>query len=234
MSDTMTMRAAMPVRRIRGTTEKLADAVLEARKKIEAVKGRDELTEEAKAERIQGHREALLDAADEIQRYGARYLDRARERAMPPGPPSDPAEATLYETRKGRAWARIRPMLDSGRDPRHVAEHLVANQDRVGIAALREELPTYRELHRQDGETPASTAHMTQLILREVGEVERPLLSDEELEKRDALADAERAHSFLTTNLGMVRQEREGTFFLAGEAGEDGSVGNVELGADAR
>lgn len=207
-------------------SRRLADDVLAARDAIDAVKARAELTEAAKAERIEGHRRGLRDLADQVERESQRRLADAQERALPPGPPSDPASATLYETRKGRAWQRIRPMLDAGRDPTQIAEHLVSSGDRVGVAALREELPAYRELHRQSGETPASTASMTQSILREIGDTERPLLSREELATRDALADAERAHTYMTTNIGMVRQELEGTYHLLG----DGDEPDVELG----
>jgi hypothetical protein len=213
-------------KRARGATDKLAKAIRSARDDMQKTLDSKQLTDEAKARRISDRRAELLDAVDSIEAKAEEHLDIARSGAPKTKIPRDPGEAALLESRKARAWSRAEKMLATGREPQDVARLFAEQGDRLGLAALQEELPLW-----MSSQIPGASEakRRTTEELQVIREFEGPLLSDEDREKTLGVTEAKRAAADLKVNVGMVRREAENTYTLSGED-DEGSPVTYDLG----
>jgi hypothetical protein len=226
-------RARRPAKQIRATTSRLADAVREARRRFEYWEG---LSNRYAAEHLQAkYDEVHADFVKEyrkVRKEGERQLEKARKATEPPGLPRDPGAAMLLERQKERAWGRIRPMLEADRDPTEVAKRLADEGDRPGVEALIEELPAFLDAR---GNVDAESSDYRDRRIREamaaVREHHSAVLTPEERAAHEGLAEAEKAHSTLETNLGFLKSEGIEVATLYGEDGE-GFESNVDLQGD--
>lgn len=99
-----------------------------------------------KAEQIQHHQEGLAGQLQDLTVEATQARDllvtAARELDQPAG---DSTAQLLAETRRGRAWDRIRPQLDVGRPLGEILDAAERDQDAAALAALRTELPSWVE-----------------------------------------------------------------------------------------
>ncbi|GAA4682195.1 hypothetical protein [Phytohabitans rumicis] len=92
--------------------------------------------------------ESLAPMRRDVDQAAETLMTAATEGDRPTG--SDTAQL-LAETRAGRAWARLRPLLDSGRSWPSIVAEIERRGDRPGVDALLDELPAYLRTR-----TPAS------------------------------------------------------------------------------
>jgi hypothetical protein len=182
------------LKRIGDTTSQLAAAVQAARSDVKAIEARDELTPEAKAERIQAVRDELREFAAEIHDEGKAALESVRA-AAPRADAIDPGEA-------GRVWRRLERRLEAGEDPGVVARQLSGDGDVIGLRVLREELPDYL---RAEKEPPA----LIRGYLTELDRAETPLLSEKDAAYRSELAATEKAVGLLGVNAQVIAKDAE-------------------------
>jgi len=189
----------------------IAKRVLAARRHIEEIEDRDELTEDAKDERIAETRKWLLDSVDEIEANAKAALEKARSKQTTLTP-EDSATAI-------RARDRVKALIDHGTDPDTVVQQLASAGDREGLAVLREEWPAWAQLNGLES-TAAST-------LAAIAQAEEPLLGEKEIKRRNEIAEAERAFSMVQTNLSLARLDKEAVETLYGDSPAD----NINLAA---
>lgn len=198
------------LREIRATTERLANAVREARVDIAAVEARGELTREAKRQAVEARRDELRGEVHAIQSSGKEAME-ALKAAAPAAPAIDPLEAM-------RIWARHERMLAAGTDPDSLAEQLTSEGDRTGLLVLSQELPSYLQSKGDD-------RRLVQSTLAAIKKMEGSLLKGEEAEYRQAATEAEDAAHRLQTNAGTVLMDGETTELLVGASTAD----NIDL-----
>jgi hypothetical protein len=94
--------------------------------------------------RTQLAQQARDQAAAELATVRQQVTDARRTLADRPDPqPADSSAALLREQREARAWDRLRPQLDKGRQLGDVLAELEADRDTSGLWALRAELPAW-------------------------------------------------------------------------------------------
>lgn len=182
--------------RIRNTNRLLADAVRSARADIAAVEKRKELTAEAKASAAKAREEQLREEVREIKEVGKSALEEIRA-AAPQRAGVDPAEAA-------RLWRRYERRLDQGEDPLTIARDLVKRGEAAGLQVLTEELPDYQ---RSTPEGKGQHQSERDLPLTAIRELERPFLTPEEIEHRDAIKAGEGAARMLELNCGLLAKD---------------------------
>lgn len=232
MPEDLILKARRPARRIRGTTARLAEAVREARRRYDHWDSYSEkYTPEylqSKFDEVHGDFTAEL---SKIRRDAERQLQRAKDATAPPAPPRDPGAAVLLERQKERAWGRIKPLLEADRDPTEIAARLANSGDRLGVEALIEELPSFLDARRSEGEAADHFDQRLKVYMDAVREHQSLVLTPEEREAREGLSEAERAHSLLQTNLGLIKRDGADTPALYGED-EDGLDTQINLEDD--
>lgn len=90
--------------------------------------------------------ETLAKSRQDIDAARETLLTGARELSTPQG---DATAQLLAETRQQRAWERIKPQLDAGRNWRKVLDDAVATRDGAALVALRQEMPAYAQAQRK-------------------------------------------------------------------------------------
>jgi hypothetical protein len=187
---------------IRGTAERLAKAVRDARADIAAVEARGELTREAKSQAVEARRDELREEAHAIESTGKEALDSLKA-AAPEAPSVDPMEAM-------RIWARHERVLEGGMDdPGSLTERLAREGDRIGLIVLMQELPSYMQGKGED-------RRLIDATLTAARKLEGSILEGREAEHRQAVAAAEDAAHRLQINAGTVLFDLETTELLVG------------------
>ncbi len=208
----MPTRAFLRTKRVRATTDELADAVLDARHYREKIESNRRISEEVKQERHQVVRDELDDKVAKIQRTADKALQRAKEDTATEGLPTHSGKALLVESQKARAWnEHIRPLLDAGRDPTDIATRLSQKGDRLALQTLAANLPGYLETEPQtEAESGSARDHRISNYMGTIRESLADLRTPEEAVAHEALAEVDKAHKIMQTNLGMVAREQEG------------------------
>lgn len=203
------------LRRLRGLPQKLADKVLATRKRIAAIQEDADLTLEAQMRQMEEQREGLMSAADDVEAAAVEALtavEGTAEKAR--ASEGDPASELLHENRLQRAWARLRSLLDAGREPLDLASEAEKASDRLAFDALREELPTWLAAHNRQTEIEPTMAA--------VAEREAHLRTPAEQAMADAIATAKRLRETVATDVGLVRVDQEtcAELYVLGEDGK--------------
>lgn len=137
---------------VKTVPDKAADILLKYRERVSATKGKKLLSAEEKQAHIEELTSKAVDDLKDLRAEG--NLAAMRIRSAGGKSQGDTSDRQLSETRKQRAWDRIKPILDSSSDVKNVhngtlPDTLQTIQDAVKTAdadtyqALREELVPY-------------------------------------------------------------------------------------------
>ncbi len=101
----------------------------------------DQANQRRRVDVEQSANERVRAQLDDLDRQARQLADRVTRWADVQQEPTDPTSALLAETRQQRAWARVQPLLDSGRTSLGAALRGATDLDTV--RAIRAELPAW-------------------------------------------------------------------------------------------
>lgn len=198
-------------KRIRSTTEELAEAVEDFRYYTQKIANDRRLSREVKDERLADVRAELDERVAKIEGRANSTLQRAKDETAAPGLPTNAGRALLVESQKARAWSEVvKPRLDRGHDPVAIADSLAKQGDRLALETLSDRLPSYFELNRPPGQGESPQRERVEAYTTGVNEAMSKVWTEDEREAHAGLAEVDRHHKILQTNLGFVRGEQEG------------------------
>jgi hypothetical protein len=210
--------------------EDIADAVRDARKDIAAIEARSEerllerrrsggvseenfarmrrdcLTPDAIRESVAARRAELREDIAAIKAGGDEALSAIRDAEPRPDRP-DAGEAQ-------RIWNRQLRRLEAGEDPLALAQSLKHAGDVEGFQILQEELPDHLRVVDADPRVARQT-------LQAVRRVESDVLTGDRAEHRQALDQAEKAATLLSTNAHLAEKDLDKTEAIFGATPEE-------------